>query len=515
MAVQIRLLGGFEVAEDGVPVSSEAWTRRHAAALVKLLALSRDRRLHREQVIDALWPDVPAEAAGPRLHKAAYYARRILGNEAAVVLRNDVVALHPGTEVVVDVEQFHRVGRRALAEGTAVAAGTALDLHRGPLLPEDAYEPWTEEPRDAVRALHLQLLRQAGRWEALLREEPADEEAHLALARADADRGDVRGAMRQLERMDQALRHELGVTPSRETTQLRASLEKKLALPAAPRERTRLFGRRDVGDRVRDLLGRAEEGRGGTLLLTGPPGVGKTAVLDLAESLARRHGWRTGRGTASAVEGPWPYSPVLEALGDLCRAHPALLDGLDDAYRQEIELALSGRDVAWTGESGHQRLFVAAAELVRLAATGHGLLLIVDDIHEADDASLRLLHYLSRCAVTEPVLLAVAHRRPASPALEAMSASLVARGTGTLVEVEPLSAPATRRLLLDRFPDLPPDLAEEVWAASAGLPFTALQLARDRSSGGTGGTGGMLPALPPEVLRTFQRVAMLGSTFST
>ena len=65
---------------------------------------------------------------------------------------------------------------------------------------------------------------------------------------------------------------------------------------------------------------------------------------------------------------------------------------------------------AWTGESGHQRLFVAVAELMRLAAAGRGLLLVVDDLHEADEASLRLLHYLSRCAVTEPVLIVVAHR---------------------------------------------------------------------------------------------------------
>ena len=68
------------------------------------------------------------------------------------------------------------------------------------------------------------------------------------------------------------------------------------------------------------------------------------------------------------------------------------LDGLDDVYRLEIDRALSGRDMTWTGEttpitahvwgareSGHQRLFVAAAELIRLAATGHGLLLVVDD----------------------------------------------------------------------------------------------------------------------------------------
>lgn len=513
MTVRISLLGGFEVRVDGVPVPAQAWSRRHAASLVKLLALSAERRLHREQVVEALWPGSGWDAAAPRLHKAAHYARRALGGEPdAVVLRNEVVALLPHGEVTVDVPELERAARQALATGTAEASAAVLDSYGGPLLPDDLYEPWTEEVREAVRVLHLDLLRQAGRWEDLLAEEPADEQAHVALARASADRGDVRGALRHFERMDQALRRELGTTPSREAQELREALEQRLAEPVARPQGTRLVGRRDVGDRVRAHLERAEDGRGGTLLFTGPAGVGKSAALDLTMALASRRGWRTGRGTASAVEGPWPYSPVLEALGVLCRQHPALLDGLDDAYRLEIERALSGRDVTWSGESGHQRLFVAAAELVRLAASGHGLLLVVDDIDEADDASLRLLHYLSRVAVTEPVLLVLAHRQPAGGAVQAMGDSLVSRGTGTRVELAPLDRAATRRLLADRYPDLDPDAVERIWAASAGLPFTVLEMARSQVAGGA---DGVLPALAPAVLRTFQRVALLGSKFST
>ena len=69
--------------------------------------------------------------------------------------------------------------------------------------------------------------------------------------------------------------------------------------------------------------------------------------------------------------------------------------------------------MAWTGDRGHQRLFVAAAELVRLAAATHGLLLTIDDVHDADDASLRLLHYLARSTSNDRVVLhRVAPPRP-------------------------------------------------------------------------------------------------------
>jgi len=513
MRVRIRLLGKFEVSVDGVPVPPRGWARHDAASLVKLLALARDRRLLREQVIEALWPELPVEVAAPRLHKAAHFARRALGGQpGAIVLRNDVVALLPDGDVRVDLPEFERAAAEAAATGTADAAAAVLDAPYGPLLPDDVYESWTTEAREAARILWRDLLRQAQRWDEVLTEEPADEQAHLALARASVDRGDLRAALRQLERMDRAFRQELGTTPSKEAEEMRISLEQRVALPSTTSPSTRLFGRRDVGDRVREHLQRAEGGRGGTLLVTGPPGVGKSAVLGLAEALAHRRGWRTGRGTASAMEGPWPYSAVLEALGDLCRQHPALLDGLDDIYRLEIERALSGRDVSWTGEAGHQRLFVAAAELVRLAAAGHGLLLVVDDIQEADQASLRLLHYLSRCAVDEPVLLALAHRHPVSDQMREMANSLVGRGSGGRIELAPLSRSATQRLLVDRFPELDDGTREHIWAASAGLPFSVLELARQQ---GTDGHGGVLPALPPAVLRTFERVALLGSTFST
>src|SRR5438270_7795894 len=166
MDVEIRLLGEFGVAVDGTAIPEGAWSRRQAAALVKLLALAPGRRMLRDQVLDALWPDVRSTAA-PRLHKAAHYARRALGGDesSAVVLRDDLVCLLPTAQVSVDVDRFRAVASAALAARSAEQASGALALWSGPLLPRDLYEAWTAQDRADLDLLHRSLLDLAGRWE--------------------------------------------------------------------------------------------------------------------------------------------------------------------------------------------------------------------------------------------------------------------------------------------------------------------------------------------------------------
>jgi DNA-binding SARP family transcriptional activator len=74
-------------------VPATAWRRRDAASLVKFLALTPGHQLHREQVMDALWPDLNLLQAAPRLHKAAHYARQAVGRPDTVVLRGEMVSL--------------------------------------------------------------------------------------------------------------------------------------------------------------------------------------------------------------------------------------------------------------------------------------------------------------------------------------------------------------------------------------------------------------------------------------
>jgi predicted peroxiredoxin len=103
--LEVRLLGGFEVLGDGGRVPEEAWQRRRGAGLVKVLALARGHRLHRDQVIEALWPGLSYEAALANLHKAAHFARRAIGESDGVVVRGGRVSLAPGAVVETDVER--------------------------------------------------------------------------------------------------------------------------------------------------------------------------------------------------------------------------------------------------------------------------------------------------------------------------------------------------------------------------------------------------------------------------
>jgi DNA-binding SARP family transcriptional activator len=171
--------------------------------------------------MDALWPDVGTDIAAPRLHKAAHHARRALGLREAVVLNANEVALCPGDEVWVDMVHFRRRAEDVLGAGGSASAEAALALYRGELLPRDLYEPWAELERIQLRRLHLELLHKAEDWHGVLAADPADESAHIALARRYAERGDRVRALRQLDQLDHVMREALGLRPSERALDLR------------------------------------------------------------------------------------------------------------------------------------------------------------------------------------------------------------------------------------------------------------------------------------------------------
>ena len=159
--VRVKLLGGFSVMVGARTVDGSEWRLRKAAALVKLLALAPDHRLHREQVMDTLWPQLGKGAASNNPRRTLYTARRVLGpSDGSRYLASGEgwLGLCPEGSLWVDVDAFEAAAAAARRECEPAAYRAALELYAGELLPADRYEAWAEEKRGEIRRLRLDLL---------------------------------------------------------------------------------------------------------------------------------------------------------------------------------------------------------------------------------------------------------------------------------------------------------------------------------------------------------------------
>ena len=312
--LSIWLLGEFRVAVDGRDVPAAAWRRSKARAMVKLLALAPGHRLHREQLMESLWPDLDPDAASANLRKALHFARGALGADA-VRVSSEIVRLDAG-KLWVDVDAFEdavRVGNTA----------EALVLYTDDLLLEDRFEPWCERRRDQLRTTAAQLLLDES-WqlerhgalpdaiaalERLITLEPLSEAAHCGLIRLHARSGRRDVALRWFRQLEVRLRDELGVEPGDEARRLRDEIRAGgfAAEGSTPRD----------GDDIEDVSARLDEERKLVTIVVAELGGGPAAnperirsELDAAANGAadifRRWGGRPERqigGTVVAVFG--------------------------------------------------------------------------------------------------------------------------------------------------------------------------------------------------------------------
>src|SRR5574342_180534 len=100
----IWLLGGFRAQVGARPVPATDWRRNRAKAVVKLLAMTSGHRLHREQLVDLLWPELAPDAAAANLRKALHFARQALRPEL-LVQRDEVLSLR-ASPLWIDVDAF-------------------------------------------------------------------------------------------------------------------------------------------------------------------------------------------------------------------------------------------------------------------------------------------------------------------------------------------------------------------------------------------------------------------------
>src|SRR5215211_5806137 len=135
--VRVWLLGRFRVSVGPRTIENEVWRLRKAASLVKLLALVPSHRLHREQVIDFLWPDLGRRAASNNLRQVVHTVRQTLApTEGFRYLASDSesLVLCPGGNLWVDVETFEEAAVSARRSRDPAAYRAAMDLYSGDLL---------------------------------------------------------------------------------------------------------------------------------------------------------------------------------------------------------------------------------------------------------------------------------------------------------------------------------------------------------------------------------------------
>jgi DNA-binding SARP family transcriptional activator/TolB-like protein/Tfp pilus assembly protein PilF len=245
--LQIYLLGTTRILVDGVPIEDRAWTRRKSKALVKLLALAPHHQLHREQLMESLWPEQEPELAANNLNKVLHAARRALEPQ----LKNGVdsrflstheqqLILHVPGGFWIDVIAFEQQAQVALQGADVFAYETALALYTGTLLEEDRYEDWAVARREQLQRLQQRLLTRTAQlheasnlpsaetaldkavecWQHLLSFNATNEEAHRALMRLFARHGSRHQALAQFQKCREVLRKELDAEPERATLTL-------------------------------------------------------------------------------------------------------------------------------------------------------------------------------------------------------------------------------------------------------------------------------------------------------
>jgi DNA-binding SARP family transcriptional activator/tetratricopeptide (TPR) repeat protein len=471
--VDIRLLGGFTASINGAEVPPDGWPSLRAAQLVQLLSLADGHRLLRDQVIDALWPQLDPEAGSANLRKAAHHARQALFSRDAVLLQGGEVVLCPSRTLVVDATRFERLADAALASRDPAACGEAASLYGGELLPGSQYEAWTEAARTRLRSRYLELLRVSARWEPLAEAEPTDEPAHRELMRRELAAGNRAAAIRWYSHLRTALQQTLGVSPDRETEALYDQCVAGLRLSGPA-----FVGRQLELAQAAASMHAPPGDRAGGLVVRGPAGIGKSAFCRQLGALARDRDWTVV--TVDAAQPGRAYAVIAAAVERLIVENRSVVDTVGAPTRSVLAMLspLAGPAPALQGQLARHQVIGAFRRALLAASGGEPVLVQIDDAHLIDEADADVLLHL---AVTGRPVFVVLAMRPQS--VESNLARRVSRLIGgghlTMIDLGPLPDQDVAGLVAQsaRRP-LAATLVERIVRFAEGNPFATLELAR-------------------------------------
>jgi DNA-binding SARP family transcriptional activator len=578
--IKYAILGPIELCDGERRVAVRG---QRQLALLALLLLNANRALSNDRLIDALWGGLRPAGALKRLQAAILRLRRALdgdGGQDESVLRTVtggyLLAVQPGE---LDAEVFQtRVedARRALEAGEAARGRDglrqALGMWRGPALTALAYEEFAQPEIRRLEELRLAALQarvgcelQLGEHAGLVGEleglvaahpgrEPLAAQLMLALYRC-GRQGD---ALEVYGRTRAYLSGELGLEPGPALKALQRSiLEQASSLdlhrtavpepatstghsqrrfpvpPAVTASHDGLFvGRAADLEALAGVYAGVVGGSRRLVLLCGEPGIGKTRLATQFALRAHDDGAIVLHGRCDE-EALLAQQPFVEALRHYVYECPQQrLAGQLQVVSRELrrivpELADRIPDLpeplAGDPDGARSRLFEAVCSLLCEAAQSTPVVLVLDDLHWADRATLLLLKYLARYPRPARLMVLGTYRETELDIDHPLRATLAELGRERLLEqraLAPLDAAAVSRLVGVHAGDAAsPELRRIIYERTEGNAFFVVEMLRHlRESGAIGDTGEPEPdpatghrAVPGGVKDVIgQRVARLG-----
>jgi DNA-binding CsgD family transcriptional regulator len=243
-----------------------------------------------------------------------------------------------------------------------------------------------------------------------------------------------------------------------------------------------IAGRRAQLAAVADALDQLEQRRSPIVALSGEPGIGKTRLVDELCARADAQGHLVLSGRAAELEQDLPFAVAVDALGDYAASLGAgrleRLVGAQAAELAPVVPGLDGLDGAVSGRLQDERFQTHRAVRALLEALGatHRVVLALDDLHWADDASLELVAHLLRHPPRRGVLLVLAFRpAPARPALVGALAAAAREGAVAELPLDALTRDEADALFAA---DVPAAARDALFSQSGGNPFYLQELAR-------------------------------------
>jgi len=321
-------------------------------------------------------------------------------------------------------------------------------------------------------------------------------------------------------------RLQLDPTPVDSVTQATGSHPSISSLPtSAASDSTPFVGRSDEYGLMVGLIGQLAAGTGCTVLVEGEPGIGKSRLLREVARYAQSQKLPTLVTNCYEIEHAMPYQPVIDLVTRTLDSIPtATLHSLPPVSLAELaslvpEISDRFPDLPQLSndfpEARQARLSRAVDQLLEAVRENHPLVLIVDDIQWADDASAQLLHYLARHAAQRAVLIIYAYRDETIDSDERFAQlieSLRRDGDARRVSLDRLGYADTESLIgtlaIDNLAT--PGLAERLHRETEGNPFFLMSILQSLSEGETqlDQPASDAPGLLPDALRAAVRVRL-------